>query len=352
MGVGWGGPGTCNAHPYTCIYIYYYVSYYAPVGSTWCEICIVIAFLLEICKPQMPPQGCWKASRGFGLTQDFSPLFWSKSSPFDGTIPAVYCYSCVLIILDDKSTQIISKNLDHGKMIMNLDGAMKPAIQAMRESVVEELVPRRGDGVSDNDQFFDRGADLNTAPAVWVSPSKEKQREEKEKDREQKRRRRGSLLCFLGFDSRPIFLKKMNLNVPTASWVWRDECFNERCGGEGGSSIADASTSNTSHLQRSGADAGCRCEYSWDHGDTGTRRWRWRWTQCSTFLISGAIGASNQKNIPLFCLRKKTFEATDFLFLTLVSRWQLTKFLDIGSCGPQVLKSMRHMENQKREVDI
>lgn len=91
---------------------------------------------------------------------------------------------------------------------MNLDGAMKPAIQAMRESVVEELVPRRGDGVSDNDQFFDRGADLNTAPAVWVSPSKEKQREEKEKDREQNRRRRRILLRFLGFDSRPIFFKK------------------------------------------------------------------------------------------------------------------------------------------------
>lgn len=90
---------------------------------------------------------------------------------------------------------------------MNLDGAMKPAIQAMRESVVEELVPRRGDGVSDNDQFFDRGADLNTAPAVWVSPSKEKQREEKEKDREQNRRRRRILLRFLGFDSRPIFFK-------------------------------------------------------------------------------------------------------------------------------------------------
>lgn len=51
----------------------------------------------------------------------------------------------------------------------------------MRESVVEDLVPLRGDGVMDNDHFFDRGADLNTAPAVWVSPSKEKAREEKEK---------------------------------------------------------------------------------------------------------------------------------------------------------------------------
>ena len=51
----------------------------------------------------------------------------------------------------------------------------------MKESIVEELVPLRGDGVSDNDHFFDRGADQNTAPAVWVSPSKEKNREEKEK---------------------------------------------------------------------------------------------------------------------------------------------------------------------------
>lgn len=75
---------------------------------------IVIAFLLEICKPQMPPQGCWKAglchSRGFGLTQDFSPLFWSKSSPFDGTIPAVYCYSCVLCT-DNFRPQIHPNNL-------------------------------------------------------------------------------------------------------------------------------------------------------------------------------------------------------------------------------------------------
>ena len=55
------------------------------------------------------------------------------------------------------------------------------AVQAMKESIVEELVPLRGDGVSDNDHFFDRGADQNTAPAVWVSPSKEKNREEKEK---------------------------------------------------------------------------------------------------------------------------------------------------------------------------
>lgn len=53
--------------------------------------------------------------------------------------------------------------------------------KAMKESIVEELVPLRGDGVSDNDHFFDRGADQNTAPAVWVSPSKEKNREEKEK---------------------------------------------------------------------------------------------------------------------------------------------------------------------------
>ena len=53
--------------------------------------------------------------------------------------------------------------------------------QAMKESIVEELVPLRGDGVADNDHFFDRGADQNTAPAVWVSPSKEKKREEKEK---------------------------------------------------------------------------------------------------------------------------------------------------------------------------
>ena len=83
--------------------------------------------------------------------------------------------------------------------------------------MVEELVPRRGDGVSDNDQFFDRGADLNTAPAVWVSPSKEKQREEKEKDREQNRTQRIILLCFLGFASKPNGFFKVMLNFPTAS---------------------------------------------------------------------------------------------------------------------------------------
>ena len=61
-------------------------------------------------------EGVWVDTRffqPFGLTQDFFNLFWSKSSPFDGTIPAVFtAVYCVLIILDHKSTQIISKNLD------------------------------------------------------------------------------------------------------------------------------------------------------------------------------------------------------------------------------------------------
>ena len=101
-----------------CSYIYIYIITVCIILCTsWLQMMwdyIVIAFLLEICKPQMPPQGCWKAglchSRGFGLTQDFSPLFWSKSSPFDGTIPAVYCYSCVLCT-DSFRPQIHPNNL-------------------------------------------------------------------------------------------------------------------------------------------------------------------------------------------------------------------------------------------------
>ncbi|CAJ1345415.1 unnamed protein product [Effrenium voratum] len=55
--------------------------------------------------------------------------------------------------------------------------------KAMKESVVEELVPRRPDG---DNTFFDRGADLNTAPAVWVSPSKDDGKEKEEaKDKEE-----------------------------------------------------------------------------------------------------------------------------------------------------------------------
>ena len=49
--------------------------------------------------------------------------------------------------------------------------------KAMREAVVEELVPLWED--SEN-PFFDRSADLNTAPPVWVSPSKERKEEKKE----------------------------------------------------------------------------------------------------------------------------------------------------------------------------
>ncbi|CAK9070816.1 unnamed protein product [Durusdinium trenchii] len=50
--------------------------------------------------------------------------------------------------------------------------------KAMRESVVEELIPLH---LQDGDNSaFDRGADLNTAPVVWVSPSKEKEKAKKE----------------------------------------------------------------------------------------------------------------------------------------------------------------------------
>ena len=52
--------------------------------------------------------------------------------------------------------------------------------RVMRESVVEEMIPLH---LKDGDNsFFDRGADLNTAPVVWVSPSKEKAKAEKEEE--------------------------------------------------------------------------------------------------------------------------------------------------------------------------
>lgn len=235
---------------------------------------------------------------------------------------------------------------------MNLDGAMKPAIQAMRESVVEELVPRRGDGVSDNDQFFDRGADLNTAPAVWVSPSKEKQREEKEKDREQNRRRRRILLRFLGFDSRPIFFKNnskfthsiMSVKGWVFQWTMRRRRRQQHC------RCFHLQHLSPSTLRRRRRVSMWVLLRSWRHRDQTMTM-----TMNSVFYVSYQRRhrcVQPKKTSHSFACGKKTFEATDFLFLTLVSRWQLTKFLDIGSCGPQVLKSMRHMENQKREVDI
>lgn len=79
-----------------------------------CEITLWLLFFWKYASPKCFLKGVerlvYVIRGGLGWHKIFSPLFWSKSSPFDGTIPAVYCYSCVLCT-DNFRPQIHPNNL-------------------------------------------------------------------------------------------------------------------------------------------------------------------------------------------------------------------------------------------------